>query len=145
MCVQTVSALMMEMIATRLFFVYCVSNFELGFYFEKGLTKPFTRVTIQHLQKEDEVFSALCCLIVLTTCLSSLDMSLTTYAGRRVSSLLSVYFFSASGVIFKRIYHPKTRPHIIFSDMDLTTFLTIVTSGVHGDKMSGEYEKAVFA
>ena len=39
----------------------------------------------------------------------------------------------------------KWWPHIIFSDTDLTTFLTIITSGVHGDKMSGEYEKAVFA
>ena len=42
-------------------------------------------------------------------------------------------------------YTSKWWPHIIFSDTDLTTFLTIVTSGVHGDKMSGEYEKAVFA
>ena len=31
---RRVSALMMEMIATSFFFVYCVSNFEFGFYFQ---------------------------------------------------------------------------------------------------------------
>ena len=43
------------------------------------------------------------------------------------------------------LFTSKWWPHIIFSDTDLTTFLTIVTSGVHGDKMLGEYEKVVFA
>ena len=47
-------AYMMEMIATSFFFAYCVSNFECWFYCERGLTKPFTRVTIQHLQKKNE-------------------------------------------------------------------------------------------
>ena len=35
---RVVSALMMEMIATSFFFVYCVSNFEFGFYFQGALT-----------------------------------------------------------------------------------------------------------
>ena len=62
------------------------------------------------------------------------------------SSLLSMLFFAADEIVFECIFHTsKWWPHIIFSDTDLTTFLTIVTSGVHGDKMSGEYEKAVFA
>ena len=63
-------------------------------------------------------FSALYCLIFLTTCLSSLSVKLTTYGGWCASSLryqflLSVllHFFSAGGVIFARIYRLKTRPH----------------------------------
>ena len=46
---RRVSALMMEMIATSFFFVYCVSNFEFGFYFQGALTTAWRRVTIQHL------------------------------------------------------------------------------------------------
>ena len=61
---QWVCDCMMEMIATSFFFAYCVSNFECWFYCEKALTAAWIRVTIQHLQKEDEVFSALCWLIL---------------------------------------------------------------------------------
>ena len=45
-------AYMMEMIATGFFFVYCVSNFELRFYFKTALTTAWRRVTIQHLRRK---------------------------------------------------------------------------------------------
>ena len=62
------------------------------------------------------------------------------------SSPLSVQFFSDDNTIFKCIFAPQNDDHIfVFELRVLTTFLTIVTSGVHGDKMSGEYENAVFA
>ena len=48
-----VSALMMEMIATSFFFVYCVSNFEFRFYFKTALTTAWRRVTIQHLRRKE--------------------------------------------------------------------------------------------
>ena len=60
--------------------------------------------------------------------------------------ICSLYFSSLPADEFlEHFYTSKWWPHIIFLDTDLTTFLTIVTSGVHGDKMSREYEKAVFA
>ena len=47
---------------------------------------------------------------------------------------------------FEIYFSPKNDDHIsIIRYLDLTTSLTINRSGVHGDKMSGEYEKAVFA
>ena len=65
-----------------------------------------------------EQYSALGCLIVLTTCLTSLSVRLTTYRDLSASSLFSMYllsvllyFFSAGRVIFERVYRLKTRPH----------------------------------
>ena len=55
-----------------------------------------------------------------------------------ISSLPAEQISSASTVL--------KQDHIsIIRYLDLTTSLTINRTGVHGDKMSGEYEKAVFA
>ena len=63
------------------------------------------------------------------------------------------YFFAALGIFlfcrrsdFRALLPPQNHDHIsIIRYLDLTTSLTINRTGVHGDKMSREYEKAVFA
>ena len=115
---RRVSTLMMEMIATSLFFVYCVSNFELRFYFQGALTTAWRRVTIQHLRRK-EWSVLLCSDHIVWPCIcyeldhmfSLFSLTQTTCVDWRVSSLLSVHFFSAGGAIFERFYHLKTRPH----------------------------------
>ena len=55
-----------------------------------------------------------------------------------ISSLLAEHFSSASTA--------RNDDHmIIIRHLDLTTSLTIIRTGVHGDKSVREYEKAVFA
>ena len=56
----------------------------------------------------------------------------------QVSSLLAEQILSASTT-------PKQDHISIIRYSDLTTYLTINRSGVHGDKSVREYEKAVFA
>ena len=56
-------------------------------------------------RRNAEQLSAICYLVVLTTCLSSLSMKLTTYGSRSVSSLPAEEFLSASAA-------PKRWPHI---------------------------------
>ena len=65
-------------------------------------------------------------------------LSIFLLCSMQVSSLPAEQFSSASAT--------KNHDHIsIIWYSDLTTSLTINRSGVHGDKMSGEDEKAVFA
>ena len=89
------------------------------FYFQEVLTKPFTRVTIQRLLKEDEgVFGFLRLDFpdhIFIISLGEADHMLRL----ECSSLLYLFslsvlllFFSAGGVISERIYRSKTRPHI---------------------------------
>ena len=114
MC-QLISSSIYDRCFDPLFFVYCVSNFELWLYIFKGTWQtPISKLQYNTCGRRIKVFSALCCLIFLTTCLSALYLRLTTYSGWCVSSLLSMYlfsilllFFSAGGAIFERFYHPK--------------------------------------
>ena len=150
---RRVSALMMEMIATSFFFVYCVSNFEFEFYFQGGLDKAHHK-SYNTTPAEERMQ----CISLLRP--HSLTMlfaprwphSFRCFLLNRPHAaidmfLLSFLFFSSlpADEFSEHFRTSKRWPHIIFSDTDLTTFLTIVTSRVHGDKMSGEYEKAVFA
>ena len=153
MRVQTVNALMMEMIATSFFFVYCVSNFEFEFYFQGALTTAWRRVTIQHLRRK-EWSVVLCSDHIVWPCNSfcAWPHSFRYFSSGRphvlvaVFLLCSLFFSSLPADEFSEHFRTSKRwPHIIFSDTDLTTFLTIVTTGVHGDKSVREYEKAVFA
>ena len=48
-----------------------------------------------------------CSLLCLTTCLSSLGLKLTTYRGRRGSSLFSMQSFPAGGSNSEHFYHPE--------------------------------------
>ena len=147
------SALMMEMIATGFFFVYCVSNFEFRFYFKTDLTTVWRRVTIQHLRRKE--WSVLLCsdhIVWPCDLICVWPHSYRRFLPSRPHVVFGVFLsyflcsFSLPAELFSSEFHTsKWWPHIIFSDTDLTTFLTIVTSVVHGDKMSGEYEKAVFA
>ena len=135
------------------FFVYCVSNFEFGLYFKMALTTAWRRVTIQHLRRME--WSVLLCsdhIVWPCNLLCAWPHSFRCFLSARPHVLVDVFllcslcFPSLPAELFSSEFHTsKWWPHIIFSDTDLTTFLTIVTSGVHGDKMSGEYEKAVFA
>ena len=60
--------------------------------------------------------------------------------------LYSPYVFSPTMKQFSSASTTWKQDHIsIIRYLDLTTSLTIYRTGVHGDKMSGEYEKAVFA
>ena len=60
--------------------------------------------------------------------------------------LCSLWFFSIPTERFSSASATPKHDHIsIIRYSDLTTYLTINRTGVHGDKMSGEYEKAVFA
>ena len=122
------------------------------FYFKWALTKPFTRVTIQHLLREECAVLFSDHIIWPCNLICTWPHSFRYFLLGRPHVVFGV-FFSCSLCVFLRRQNDfemhfltsKWWPHIIFSDTDLTTFLTIVTSGVHGDKMSGEYEKAVFA
>ena len=146
-------AYMMEMIATGFFFVYCVSNFEFWFLFKGALTNAWRRVTIQHLRRKEWGAVLSSDHIVWPCYLRRADHIVETAVCQFDHMWCLVCFLAASCVVFLcrqsdfeiHFRTSKRWPHIIFSDTDLTTFLTIVTSGVHGDKMSGEYEKAVFA
>ena len=90
--------------------------------------------------------------LFLTTCLSSLNMSLTTCVGWSVL-LCSICFYSPLSCIsslhaerFSSASTTRKQDHMpIIRHSDLTTSLTINRSGVHGDKSVREYEKAVFA
>ena len=60
--------------------------------------------------------------------------------------LCSMQVSSLPAERFRSLLPPRNHDHIsIIRYSDLTTSLTINRSGVHGDKMSREYEKAVFA
>ena len=60
--------------------------------------------------------------------------------------LCSRHFSFLPAERFQAFLPPKNHDHIsIIRHSDLTTSLTINRTGVHGDKMSGEDEKAVFA
>ena len=139
--------------SAALFFVYCVSNFEFRFYFKTALTTAWRRVTIQHPWKKGWGLVLYSDHIVWPCDLLCARPHSFVASCRADHMRWLVYFFSALYAFllcrisyFEILFHISKRwPHIIFSDTDLTTFLTIVTSGVHGDKMSGEYEKAVFA
>ena len=137
----------------RFFFVYCVSNFERWFLFSRGLDKALHKSYNTTPAEEGMECDSLLRPHDLTMWF---DLCLTTYfrcflSGRphvvvAMFLLCSLCFSSLPTDEFSEHFHTsKWWPHIVFSDTDLTTFLTIVTSGVHGDKMSGEYEKAVFA
>ena len=142
------------------------------FYFQGALTTAWRRVTIQHPWKKewglvlysdhlvwpcDLIYDwphSYCSFSKLTTCfqltfamccgiifMEAFAEPISDVASRHLHRWAARLLFC-----FSLLFHTsKWWPHIIFSDTDLTTFLTIVTSGVHGDKMSGEYEKAVFA
>ena len=102
-------AYMMEMIATSFFFAYCVSNFEHWFLFSRGLDNrailSYNTTSAEEGQGSSLLFADR---FYLTTCLSSLGMSLTTCSGRYVSSLLSIRFFSKDEAIFERFCHLKS-------------------------------------
>ena len=101
-------AYMMEMIATSFFFAYCVSNFELRFYFKTALTTAWIRVTIQHLQKKDE--GVLCSLLLIfSDHMVIISFRIVDHMWcRYVSSLLSIHFLSAGGGIFECFCRPKS-------------------------------------
>ena len=150
---RRVSALMMEMVATMLFLCLLRIKFWVLNLMQNGLDnrlkKSYNTTPAEEGMECDSLFR---------------PHSLTMYllwawphvfvAFNRVDHMRWLVCFLAAFCVvllcrrsyFERLFYTsKWWPHIIFSDTDLTTFLTIVTSGVHGDKMSGEYEKAVFA
>ena len=81
------------------------------FIMKRAWQRPSQELQYNTCRRRTKHFSALGCLIFLTTCLSALYLRLTTYSGWCVSSLLSMYFFSAGGANFGCIYRLKTRPH----------------------------------
>ena len=153
-----------------LFTAYQILSYD--FYFQGALTTAWRRVTIQHLLRKERCvifcsdhivwpcdlicawphsccfFSKLTTWFQLTFAVHCGIISMEAFA-EPISDVASRHLHRwAARLLFcfsLLFYTSKRWPHIIFSDADLTTFLTIVTSGVHGDKMSGEYEKAVFA
>ena len=123
------------------------------FYFQGALTTARRRVTIQHLRRK-EWYVVLCFDHIYwpRNLICAWPHSFWCFLPGRPHAVVGVFllcslcFSSLPADEFSEHFHTsKWWPHIIFSDTDLTTFLTIVTSGVHGDKMSGEHEKAVFA
>ena len=167
-------AYMMEIIATCFFFAYCVSNFECWFYCEKALHTAITdavycvklvacdRRVANKLRKgldkalhksynttpaeERRSSSLLLAVWLFWPHVYHLFLWSWPHVAVGMFLLYSPYVFSPT---MKQFSSTSTTsnwwPHIIFSDTDLTTSLTINRTGVHGDKMSREYEKAVFA
>ena len=84
------------------FFAYCVSNFEHWFLFSRGLDNrailSYNTTSAEEGQGSSLLFADR---FYLTTCLSSLGMSLTTCVGWRVPSPFSMQSFSASEAIFE--------------------------------------------
>ena len=150
---RRVSALMMEMIATRFFLCLLRIKFWVQVLFQNGLDnrlkKSYNTTPAEKGMEYDSLLRPHSLTMWfdpwLTTSLSMFFID-RPHAVIGVFLICSLYFSSLPADTFSSVFYTsKQWPHIIFSDMDLTTFLTIVTSGVHGDKMSGEYEKAVFA
>ena len=135
------------------FFVYCVSNFEYCFLFSRGLDK-YVFPSYNTTPAEEGIMYFLCsdhmvcpCDLICVWPHNFHCFQSTDHMRWLVCFFSTLYTFPRCRRSDFEMHFPTSKwwPHIIFSDMDLTTFLTIVTSGVHGDKMSGEYEKAVFA
>jgi len=150
---QRLCAYMIEMIATSFFFAYCVSKFERWFLFSKGLDNPWIlsyNTTPAEGERSTSLLSA--AWFYLTTCLSALYLRLTTYGSWSVPTC-SICFCSPFSCIssllakqFSNVFTTWKQDHMtIILYSDLTTSLTINSSGVRGDKMARKYEKAVFA
>ena len=68
------------------------------------------------------------------------------FSALSIFALRSLVFLLCRRSNFRALLPPKNDDHMtIILYLDLTTSLTINRTGVHGDKMSREYEKAVFA
>ena len=123
------------------------------FYFKGVLTTAWRRVTIQHLQRKER------CVIlssdhIVWPCnlLCDWPHNYRRFPSGRPHVAIAVFlpsflFFSSlpTESFSSAFFTSKWWPHIIFSDTDLTTSLTINRTGVDGDKSVREYEKAVFA
>ena len=163
------------MIATSFFFAYCVSNFECWFYCEKALHTAITdavycvklvacdRRVANKLRKgldkalhksynttpagEGTRSSSLLCATYLSDHMFIISFRIVDHIWRFPHSFSAFYaFFLCRQSAFRAILPPQNHDHIsIIVYSDLTTSLTINRTGVHGDKMSREYEKAVFA
>ena len=125
MCVQTVNALMMEMIATSFFFVYCVSNFEFWFLFSRPLTTAWRRVTIQHLRRK-EWCAVLCSdhIVCPSDLLCAWPHSFRCFLSGRPHAMVGVFLscflcsFSLSDKLFwDAIFTSKWWPHINHSTL----------------------------
>ena len=145
---QRLCALMMEMIATSYYFAYCVSNFEFWFYIFKGTWQiRFCKLQYNTCGRRTKVFSAPPDHMFIIS-----FARLTTYGGWCISylrySYFSPFFFisSLTAEWFSLLFTSWKQDHIsIIRHLNLTTYLTINRTGVHGDKSVREYEKAVFA
>ena len=131
---RRISALMMEMIATRLFFVYCVSNFECWFLFSSGLAYRLRYIALsssvrptsskqiakrawqspsQELQyntcrRRTKQFSVICCSITVWPHVYHLFSDGWPHVAIGVFLLYSLRdSFSAGEAIFECCYHPK--------------------------------------
>ena len=96
--------------AFSLFTVYQILSAE--FIENSTWQSCYSKLQYNTCRSRAKQFSVLGYLIVLTTCLSSLGMRLTTCFARCVSSLFSIHFFSDGEVIFEQFYRLKIRPHI---------------------------------
>ena len=143
---QWLCAYMMEMIATSFFFAYCVSNFECYFLFANLLDKG---AVLSYNTTPAEGGRGFLCSLLLDCSdhmfiISRYKVDHIWWSARFFPSICVFLLFRRSN--FRALLPPQNDDHIsIIRHSDLTTSLTINRTGVHGDKMSREYEKAVFA
>ena len=139
---QRLCAYTMEMIATSFFFAYCVSNFECWIYIENSTWQRCDcKLQYNTCGRRMKVFSALPDHMFI---ISRYEFDHMCWLACSFSVLDAIIL--CRRIKFRALLPPQKHDHIsIIRHSDLTTSLTIIRTGVHGDKMSREYEKAVFA
>ena len=132
--------------SAALFFAYCVSNFECYFLFSRGLDKydfvSYNTTPAEGVRSSFLPFAAQ----LLPDHIVIISFCEVDHICRLVCFFSALYVFLLCWRSkFRALLPPQNHDHMtIIRYSDLTTSLTIIRTGVHGDKMSREYEKAVF-